>query len=296
MTVRDDEGAQAALDAIGLDRLSIDGAILMRAVAERFGIPKPQCAIGTTSLPWGIGNLGAQISLFDAFSGAARELEKAWDPTKHPRWPAGAPDSQGGRFRPVNNDGDPNSEVRSAAETPPPGIGDNEGPPFDDLPDIPSEEPTSAQLRNTVVKGLARWALRRGIAMLIPGIGEAVGLLQIAEWIYDALPYINAYLDAPTSLEELQDAANNPQEGYQIHHVVEQTPARQEGFPESQIESRENKVRISTLKHWQITGWYNMSNENYGGLSPRQYLGGKDWVERTRVGRDALILFGVLKP
>lgn len=37
-------------------------------------------------------------------------------------------------------------------------------------------------------------------------------------------------------------------------------------------------------------------NERYGGLSPREYLSDKDWDERAKVGREALILFGVLKP
>jgi hypothetical protein len=38
------------------------------------------------------------------------------------------------------------------------------------------------------------------------------------------------------------------------------------------------------------------NNEDYGGLSPRAYLQGKSWDERWRVGRGALIRFGVLKP
>lgn len=50
-------------------------------------------------------------------------------------------------------------------------------------------------------------------------------------------------------------------------------------------------VRIPTLKHWQINGWYGRKNAAYGGLSPRDYLRGKSREERTRVGREALILF-----
>jgi hypothetical protein len=51
------------------------------------------------------------------------------------------------------------------------------------------------------------------------------------------------------------------------------------------------------LKHWEITGWdMRGHNDAYGGLSPREYLRGEDWDERRRVGLDALIRFGVLKP
>jgi hypothetical protein len=55
-------------------------------------------------------------------------------------------------------------------------------------------------------------------------------------------------------------------------------------------------VRISTLKHWQITGWFMTPNEDYGGLSPRAYLRGKSWEERRRGGLRALVDHGVLKP
>jgi hypothetical protein len=46
----------------------------------------------------------------------------------------------------------------------------------------------------------------------------------------------------------------------------------------------------------EITSWYMTKNKAYGGLSPREYLRGKDWAERTSVGVDALIDHGVLKP
>jgi hypothetical protein len=37
-------------------------------------------------------------------------------------------------------------------------------------------------------------------------------------------------------------------------------------------------------------------NDAYGGVSPREYLRGKDWEERRKVGLDALIDAGVLEP
>jgi hypothetical protein len=177
-----------------------------------------------------------------------------------------------------------------------PGRGHNDGPPLDDPPEIPEDRPPDAQIRNAVIKCVARWLLRRGVAMLIPGAGEVIAGLQLAEWIYESLPYINAYLDKPKTLDELNDAVDNPQPGYEIHHVAEQTAARDGGFPESQIDARENKVRISTLKHWQITGWYMTKNEDFGGIAPRDYLQDKGWAERERVGLLALRAAGVLRP
>ena len=46
-------------------------------------------------------------------------IKADWDPNEHPRWPAGAPDSQGGQFAPKGT---------SASD---PGIGHNEGPPLE---------------------------------------------------------------------------------------------------------------------------------------------------------------------
>jgi hypothetical protein len=87
-----------------------------------------------------------------------------------------------------------------------------------------------------------------------------------------------------------------PKRGCDIHHIVEQTSAEQDGFPRSVIDGTDNLVRISRLKHREITGWYMIKNEDYNGLSPRNYLRGKSWSERTRVGLDVLIRNEVLKP
>jgi len=70
------------------------------------------------------------------------------------------------------------------------------------------------------------------------------------------------------------------------------TPARDDKFPEEQIEGADNKVLIPTLKHRDISGWYSKRNPFFGGLSPRDYLRGKDWDTRRRIGIYALIKFG----
>ena len=62
------------------------------------------------------------------------------------------------------------------------------------------------------------------------------------------------------------------------------------------IDGPDNLVRIPTLKHWQINGWYSTPNKDFGGLPPRDYLRGKSWDERERVGEMALVLYGVLAP
>jgi hypothetical protein len=170
--------------------------------------------------------------------------------------------------------------------------------PPDRLTNIPEERPASARLRNIVIKIVASEVatILRLREELRGSIGYVLDLLEVASWVREAIPLIQSYADPPMTLEELQQAVSLPTLGYNIHHIVEQTLAEQDGFPRSMIDSPENLVRIPTLKHWQVTGWYMTGNEDFGGLPPRDYLRGKDWETRVRVGLEALIKHGVLKP
>lgn len=58
--------------------------------------------------------------------------------------------------------------------------------------------------------------------------------------------YIKSDFDGPKTPQELQAAAKNPQAGYEIHHIVEQTPAEKDGYPRSQIDGDDNLARIPT--------------------------------------------------
>jgi hypothetical protein len=108
--------------------------------------------------------------------------------------------------------------------------------------------------------------------------------LQQVYWVTIlVLPYIRAYLAPPKTLQELQQDALNPQAGYDIHHIVEQTPARKDGFADDMVDGPDNLVRIPTLKHWQISAWFQKKNDQFDGLSPRDYLQGK-------VGKNAAAL------
>jgi hypothetical protein len=152
-------------------------------------------------------------------------------------------------------------------------------------PIIPRGRPPTATERYGIARAVAR-GLARDRGHVIEG----------ADWFSECEPCVEAYLDPPKTLPELQQAVSAPKPGYDIHHIVEKDSAKQDGFPPWMINGPENLVRIPRFKHWEITGWYMTGNENYGGLSPRDYLRSKDWDERTKVGLRALIRHGVLKP
>jgi hypothetical protein len=140
------------------------------------------------------------------------------------------------------------------------------------------------------------WIRPDAARFLPPGMDPAyTGTMNNVAWLRDYRDVIQASRDAPKSLEELQQAVNDPKPGYDVHHIVEQTAAERFGFTRSDIEHPENLVRIPRLQHYRITGWYMRENEEFDGLSPRAYLQDKDWGERYRVGLRALKKFEVLK-
>jgi hypothetical protein len=152
-------------------------------------------------------------------------------------------------------------------------------------PIILRERPPTAKERNDVAREIARWLIKN-LGRVVEGEG----------WLDEYEASINAYLDPPKTLEELQRDASTPKKGYDVHHIVEQTPAENDGFPRSMIDGLDNRVRISRFKHWEINSWYGRPNPAFGGSSPREYLRGTGWDERLRVGLEALAKYGVLKP
>ena len=136
---------------------------------------------------------------------------------------------------------------------------------FQTSPIIPRQRPAAARERNDVAREIARW--------LVKNQGHVV---EGANWLFEYEPAVQAYLDPPKSLEELQQAVLAPKKGYDIHHIVEQTSAEQDRFPRSMIDAPDNLVHIPKFKHWEINGWYGRLNDSYGGLSPREYLRGAD--------------------
>ncbi|MFZ1920871.1 MAG: hypothetical protein WAU57_04480 [Xanthobacteraceae bacterium] len=156
------------------------------------------------------------------------------------------------------------------------------------------------------MKAAAKWlfnaGLRRvlevGLEATIGGpVGDFLLALEAAYWLTSYLPYIQAYLDAPTTWEELQQNAGT---GYDEHHVVEQW-SENDGVPRSLIDAPDNRVEIATLKHWDINQWLSTPSPEYmdsegNMISPRDSLKGKSWDERYRFGIGVLIRFNVLKP
>jgi hypothetical protein len=199
-------------------------------------------------------------------------LHKAGFRPDEPRVPAGNPDGgqwteeggSGSSSRPTSSDG--NSRIVQVSD--------------DKVPQIPDQPPLRPRDRYAI----ARFILRR----------SPIGRAALTAWrIYEVASDAFTYFDEPKTLEELEQTAKEPKTGYDIHHIAEQTPGRRDGYPESWINSPDNTVRIPRFKHWDINRWYSTKNEDFGGMTPRNYLRGKTWRQRYELGLKALKKFGV---
>lgn len=218
-------------------------------------------------------------------------VAKQFDPDQQ-RAPAGSPD--GGQWV-AGNDGGGSDVTRPLVVDviAYPGIGHNEGPKLEEPPDIPEKDPGRANwlsYAKQAANWLARFFLRRS-----PIVAAVWAAIEAASWLVGELPSIRSYLDGPKSLEELRLNAQSGRPGYHRHHISEQTPAERDGFPRSLIDGYENVVSVPIYRHRKISAWYQAPNSQFGGASPRQYLRGRDWAERQRVGLQALRDAGVLK-
>jgi hypothetical protein len=210
---------------------------------------------------------------------------KAYNPNQ-PRIPAGS--REGGQWT--------NEGGQSAAEdglTSPKRI-QLAGPlPPNDPPEIPKEKPAAAKERARVLREAGKWLAK--IARTGARVETFSKVLEGVSWIRDQIPNIQAYRDAPKSLEELQQAVSKTTTpGYQDHHIVEQNSVRP--GEEGMIDAPDNLVRIPTLRHRQINGWYQETNKDFDGLPPREWLRDKSWEVRRSLGLRALMKFEVLKP
>ena len=233
---------------------------------------------------------GDEVKAIDIAGLTGVDLERRYNPNwpSQPRVPAGSGEESGRWTDGGATGGEGTSEAESAER--PIQLASND----DGLSKIPIDRPPSQSGRWRVVKQVLAWLVRTGLRE--SPYGTLLDLIEIGSWVYDYSPYLVAYFDAPKTLDELRAAAETPTKGYDRHHIVERTPALDDDLDPSRIGGRENLILVPTMKHWEITAWYATRNKEYRGLSPREYVRGRDFDERLKFGLDVLRDFGVLKP
>jgi hypothetical protein len=162
-------------------------------------------------------------------------------------------------------------------------------PPIETLNGIPGVQPKTQRERNYIAQQVAR-------NVRLAGEYFSEVATSTKHWLNEKYWEIRSFQDAPKGLEELHDGVfQADKRGYDVHHIVEQTQARNDGHPDKIIDRADNLVLIPRYRHWQINSWFETPNATYGGLTPRKYLQGKSWDEKRYIGLDALQKFEVLK-
>ena len=170
--------------------------------------------------------------------------------------------------------------------------GDNTGPPSNEPPEIPQERPKTSTERNDFLRAASDWLVRNG------GFAGEIyaGAINNVGWLQEYHGLIQSNRDPPKTFEELQAGVGLGRPGYDDHHIVEQSWGQWLGLSQDEIDDPSNVVSIPRLKHYEISGWYSRLNDEFGGLSPREYLKDKSLEEARQIGLQQLIARGILKP
>jgi hypothetical protein len=251
-----------------------------------------------------------------------------WDPEKHPRWPKGTPDRQGGEFRPagsatlvnLSGPGPDMSRVLTFAErlarrriaravilhalramaeiatTPIPIIGEAD----DALAGIEIGEAVADITDYTIDVLAAKQFAKEGphdIADLMRGPpGQSVGFQSMRQFV---------------KLDQIQLAKmyGSAGPGWEYHHIVTQGGANLQNISPELLHSTENIVRIPTLLHEAITGIYNSKISNLdledlgltdfdipeSGMTLQNWLQTQPYEVQLRIGIQIMRSLGIVK-
>jgi hypothetical protein len=189
----------------------------------------------------------------------AIELKAGFDPDQ-PRDELGQWTDAGGGD--ADDDEAPNSEAIGAGDVDATDLSDARRrppnlPPIDTLSNIPGAQPKTQQERNYIAQEVARNA--RLASEYLSEIATSA-----SHWLNEKYWEIKSFQDAPKSLGELHDGVfQADKRGYDVHHIVEQTQARNDGHPDKIIDRADNLVLIPRYRHWEINSWFQTKNETW---------------------------------
>ncbi len=242
---------------------------------------------------------------------ADRLLKLAWNSDLHPRWPAHSEEGRGGRFRPGDGEGGAVLPVgyeedrrtrdriaRDKIQQIDPLLRPGQLPSLG-VPGAPPAAP-----------GGSRGAGARGISAAARAAAWAA--LQAAPALIEMLPsywsYLQVYIHGPFELSDLR-ASDDFQsfktfdafkkrfpsgEGWEWHHLVEQTESNEDRFGGEQIHNTDNVIALPKLWHEMISNYYS-SNTKPGGPTVREVVSKMSYEEQREFALNLLRERGLLK-
>jgi hypothetical protein len=243
----------------------------------------------------GIGPQASDAPAGDIWKGIFNEED-------HPRWSAGAPDSQGGRFRPKDG---------------------SKGRLSEDIKRLAARR----YIRTSIIVSLQ---VGVGIAVgLIPGAGEIADIAMLPHLIGIAAEFHELSIETEAAVEfakkgpySLDDLRVSPDHesfssyaefkkspsfdewlekrfgsagaGFEYHHIVEQGSGTVSDVPPDKLHSTDNVIRLPTLVHEAVTGEYNKASD-VEGLTVREWLRTQPYDVQRAEGLKILRKLGIVR-
>ena len=98
-----------------------------------------------------------------------------------------------------------------------------------------------------------------------------------------------------SSMSAFKRANGSAGEGYEWHHIVEQSQIKKSGFSPEEIHNTNNVTRIETSVHREVSRYYSTKQGDLGGLTPRDYLRGRSYEFQFDFGKDILNRFHTVR-
>ena len=166
--------------------------------------------------------------------------------------------------------------------------------PDDPAPKVPQKEPETREGRMGFVRDAAQWVARNAVRRA-PAVDAFLGSLDQVGKIKALTDAIKSANDPAKTLDELQEpVGSKSQGGYHDHHIVGQHAGNRRGSVTTGLTAGKIGCDSPSEAHRHQRMVFE-GNDNFGGLSPRDYLRDKDWDEQMRVGLDRLRKQEVLK-
>ncbi|WP_044561634.1 hypothetical protein [Azospirillum sp. B4] len=243
----------------------------------------------------------------------------------HPGWPAGEPDGRGGEFRP--KEGGLSEADQAEVDIAEPKAQDTAN--MRAMVKTTARRAARNAFRKAAInlltsRRMARIALELAgnaipvvdvlaDAALAADMVELAGqLTSLSSEIEAVYAYVNAGVhtteelmvaseevsfssyDAFKKLEDLEKMYGPAGDGFEYHHIVEQS-AIKDGIPVELVQSTKNIVRIPKLMHEEVSAVFNGPAYEGATISLREYLKTASFEERMRKGLEVMRKLGLVK-
>jgi hypothetical protein len=130
-------------------------------------------------------------------------------------------------------------------------------------------------------------------------VAAAVDFLRKAPYTLDQLRVSPDSVSFPSYKEfckvDIEKRFRRAGDGLEYHHIVEQGGDNEDNIPPEQLHSTDNIIKLPTIVHEAITAEYTTPQDEYGGMTLREYLRGKPYEVQYEEGIKVLRKLSIIQ-